>query len=159
MTKKESAVREGRQRRHDLTEETEGLLAEGWRKIEPLAFSRAVGPYWRKGPAGAATFGLIAEQRHANGHMGTVHGGVIMSFADDALGATVTEAIGGANCVTLQLQLQFVAAGLVGDFISCQPEIIRRTSQIIFLRGLIVAGERTIASVEGIWKLVKPRPG
>jgi acyl-coenzyme A thioesterase PaaI-like protein len=143
-----------------LTEQTidaEWLRADGWKTVEPLAFSRAVGPYWRKGRASAARFGLIAEQRHANGHMGTVHGGVIMSFADDALGATVTEAIGGANCVTLQLQLQFVSAGLVGDFISCQPEIIRRTSQIIFLRGLIVAGERTVASVEGIWKLVKPR--
>ena len=51
-----------------------------------------------------------------------------------------------------------VAAGKVGDFITCVPEVVRKTRSLIFLRGLITANEQTIASVDGIWKVVEKRP-
>jgi acyl-coenzyme A thioesterase PaaI-like protein len=42
----------------------------------------------------------------------------------------------------------------MGGFLTCRPELIRRTSQIVFMRGLIKAGERTVASADGLWKLL-----
>jgi acyl-coenzyme A thioesterase PaaI-like protein len=80
-----------------------------------------------------------------------------MTFADVALGFSVVKALGGPHCATAQLQLQFIAAGRTGEFITCRPEIIRRTSQLVFVRGLVGAGERIVASADGIWKVLEPK--
>lgn len=133
------------------------LKADGWTSSEPGAFSGIVGSLWARGSGAEATYGFIAEARHSNGHLGTVHGGMLMTFADIALGCAVVAALGAPTCATASLQLQFVAAARAGDFITCRPEIIRRTSQLLFLRGLITVGDKTVASADGIWKVLEPR--
>ena len=130
------------------------LEAEGWKCMSGTHFNETAGPYWvRGGPANRA-LGLLSEERHGNGHVGTVHGGVLMTFADIALGMGVVDAAGTRDCVTLQLQMQFTATAPIGSFITCKPDLVRRTSQIVFMRGLLLAGERTVASADGMWKLV-----
>src|SRR3712207_8296997 len=47
-------------------------------------------------------YGFVAEARHIN-LGGVVHGGMLMSFADDVLGMTVWEAAGRKPCTTVQL--------------------------------------------------------
>src|SRR3546814_12293438 len=81
-----------------------------------------------------------------------------MNFADIALGWIAADALGATNCVTAQLAVQFVAAPKIGEFVSCSAELVRHTSQIIFVRGLITADGRTVASADGIWKVVEPKP-
>jgi len=117
-------------------------------------FNETAGPYWVRGGRGDRMIGLLGEERHGNGHVGTIHGGVLMTFADIALGMGVVDAADTRDCVTLQLQMQFTATAPIGSFITCRPELVRRTSQIIFMRGLLLAGERTVASADGMWKLV-----
>lgn len=134
------------------------LRAEGWRPLNRDGFSSLAGPFWIRWTPDDQRIGFTAEPQHVNGHMGTVHGGVIMTFADVSMGCAAVNVLGGANCVTAQIQVQMVAAGKVGDFITCVPEVVRKTSSLIFLRGLITVGERTIASVDGIWKVVEKRP-
>lgn len=133
------------------------LKQAGWTSSEPDAFSGIVGSLWSRGSGAEATFGFIAEARHSNGHLGTVHGGMLMTFADIALGCAVVAALGAPICATAQLQLHFVAGARVGDFVTCRPEIIRRTSQLIFMRGLINVGDKIVASTDGIWKVLEPR--
>lgn len=133
------------------------LQTAGWTSTQPDAFSGIAGLLWSRGSGAQATYGFIAEARHSNGHMGTVHGGMLMTFADIALGCAVVAALGAPICVTAQLQVHFVGAARVGDFITCQPEIIRQTRQLLFLRGLINAGDKTVASTDGIWKVLEPR--
>ena len=58
--------------------------------------------------------------------------------------------------VTAQMQVQFVAAAKVGELITCQPEVVRKTSSLVFVRGLIEAGGRTVASADGMFKLLDP---
>jgi acyl-coenzyme A thioesterase PaaI-like protein len=130
------------------------LEAEGWTRLSGAQFNEAAGPYWIRIDGAGRTVGLLGEDRHGNGHVGTVHGGVLMTFADIALGMGVVDAAKTRDCVTLQLQMQFTAAAPLGSFLTCRPEMVRRTSQIVFMRGLIMAGERTIASADGMWKLL-----
>ena len=47
-----------------------------------------------------------------------------------------------------------MAGGRTGEFITCTPELVRRSRQLIFMRGLLCAGERTLASADGIWKVL-----
>lgn len=101
--------------------------------------------------------GIVAEKRHCNTHIQTVHGGVVMTFADIALGYPVARALGHSRCVTVHLHLYFTASPKLGQFISCEPEITRQTKDLFFVRGLIRAGERTVASAEGMWKVLEER--
>jgi acyl-coenzyme A thioesterase PaaI-like protein len=132
------------------------LKAEGWRWIDAHGFSSIVGSIWLKGNGDDLLVGMLSTDRHANENLGTVHGGVLMTFADIAFGCAVAEAIGGVHCATVQLQLQFVASPTVGAFITCRPEVVRRTKVLVFLRGLISAEERTVGSADGLFRVFEP---
>lgn len=133
------------------------LAAEGWRELPTANFSRAIGSTWAWGERGARKVGWLTDPATQNDHGGMVHGGAMMTFADIALGCAVADAlVPGRPFVTVQLQYNFVAAAPPGGFVSCEPEVVRRTSQLVFVRGLIKAGERTVGSAEGIWKVLEP---
>lgn len=133
------------------------LIAEGWSSIEAGGLTGELGPFWVRGTSTNRELGFVAQNRHGNNHIGTVHGGMIMMFADTSLGYGVCDALGGFNCATAQLQLQFVAAARIGEFFTCRPELVRQTSQLVFMRGLIVSGGKTVASADGIWKVLERR--
>lgn len=133
------------------------LESAGWKQLETKAFTASCGPWWVHHVDGVAEVGFIAETRHANDHIGTVHGGVLMTFADVALGYAVGTALSGPYCVTVQLQLQFVATAPIGSLVTCRPELVRLGSQLAFVRGLIVSGDKTVAIADGIWKVLERR--
>ena len=58
----------------------------------------------------------------------------------------------GERCVTVSLNCEFTAPGEVGDLIESTAEVVRRTRSLAFVRGLLVAGERTLLSYSGIVK-------
>ena len=131
------------------------LKAEGWRRLPTVRYTAAVGPSWMKLLDGTPIVGLEAQEHLGNDNLGIVHGGAIMTFADMALGCATAHALGGkANFVTAQMQVSFTAAAKIGEFITCQPEVVRKTSSLVFVRGLIVAGGRTVASADGMFKLL-----
>ena len=136
-----------------MTEEE--LLADGWRRLPAVRYTAAIGPTFGRVIDGKVTAGLLAQEHLGNDNLGIVHGGAIMTFADIALGLGAGHANGQmGNFVTAQMQVYFTAAGNVGEFITCQPEVIRKTSSLVFVRGLIVAGEKVIASADGMFKLL-----
>jgi acyl-coenzyme A thioesterase PaaI-like protein len=132
------------------------LESEGWERLPTRVFSAAIGPTWKKGPPGARVVAMMGDQAVANDHMGMVHGGALMTFADIALGVAVLDAIGEPRCATLQLQYQFASGVPVGSFITCEPELVRKTSQMVFVRGLIKADGKVAGSAEAIFKVFEP---
>lgn len=134
----------------------EALVAAGWRQLEVGGFTDLAGPFWLQDSAQGRCAGLLVTEGHCNSHIGTVHGGVVMTFADIGLGWGATEAIGGSHCATISLQTHFSSVARIGEFIVCRPEVVRASKQLIFMRGLVTAQERTVASVEGIWKVLTP---
>jgi acyl-coenzyme A thioesterase PaaI-like protein len=135
----------------------DSLKAAGWERVELGGFSGVAGPFWLRVENGRRALGLILEDHHCNNHIGTVHGGLVMTFADMGLGLAVSDALGHNRCATLSLQNQFVSVARVGEFITCKAEVIRTTKQIVFVRGFIVADERVVASSDGMWKIIEPR--
>jgi uncharacterized protein (TIGR00369 family) len=131
------------------------LEAGGWRRLPVVRYSAAIGVSWMKVIDGKPLVGLMAEEHLGNDNLGIVHGGAIMTFADMALGCATGFATGGtAMFVTAQMQVYFTAAAKVGEFITCQPEVVRKTSSLVFVRGLIESGGRTVASADGMFKLL-----
>lgn len=129
-------------------------VAAGWSPLQAGGFSSHVGPLWmRDGPS---RFAFLADKRHTNVH-GIVHGGMLMTFADTGLGITVSEAMGRQPCVTIQFGMQFLDAVRPGDLVELDAEVLRRSPSVVFVRGTLRCGERRVASVEGVWKLIRAR--
>ena len=130
--------------------------ADGWSFEPENGFIGLVGPIWSRTAPEGRRFGFVAEARHAN-LIGIVQGGMIMTFADRALGILAWEAAAGPACVTVSLEVQFVGAGRIGSFIECSGEVVRRTSGLVFMRGLVTSGRAVVASCQGTWKILSDR--
>ena len=116
-------------------------------------FELHVGPIFEQGEKGARRFGFRVEARHVN-MRGVIHGGMLMTFADAALGQAAWDACDRAACVTLNMQSQFLAPAKEGDWIDVAPVLTRRTRSLIFLRGDFTVGGATIYSVSSVWKIL-----
>jgi len=128
--------------------------ADGWVPAPAGPYMTWIGPVWRRETASGFEYGIVGQQKHSN-HRNTVHGGVIMAFADYALGRAGVDLIGHDNQVTAQIDLQFVATVEIGSLLVGRAEIVRRSSSLLFLRGTIEAAGKVVASAQGVWKTVK----
>jgi len=81
----------------------------GWKQRSLEGFFGLVGPMWTKREGDSWAYGLVVEAQHTN-PAGIIHGGALMTFIDHALSAIAWEAAQRRPCVTVQLDVQFVAA-------------------------------------------------
>lgn len=128
--------------------------AAGWQKIAPKGHSGIVGPFWTKQSDGISVVALKAEERHCNSHLGTVHGGVLMTFADVGLGFSVVNTLGSPKCVTADLQIQFLSTAKVGEVMTCEAQVLRQTKELVFMRGTVSVHDKIIVAASGIWKIL-----
>jgi uncharacterized protein (TIGR00369 family) len=124
--------------------------AAGWDLVDAHNFGRHVGPIWRRGDA---VFGFVAAEKHRN-HIGIVHGGMLSTFADQAMGMTAQRATGGKPHATIELNMQFIGAVQLGEFVEAHCEVVRLTRSIIFMRATMLVGARTVAMASGVWKIL-----
>ena len=118
--------------------------------IEQSGFDPAedhIGPFFYE-PKSSPEFGRYGfqlEAKHCN-TMGSVHGGVLMTFADFALCMAATEHYEEETCVTVSFSCEFLRGAEVGEVITSRPVINRRTGSLVFLSGTCdVAGEPCFA--------------
>jgi acyl-coenzyme A thioesterase PaaI-like protein len=134
--------------------------ADGWRLMPAAALPGGLGIPWAKRVGEQWRYGLPIGDGHLNPN-GVVHGGVLMAFADHGLGLLAWEAAGRATCITIQLNAHFLDAIRPGEFIELRGEVTRRTSGLVFLRGLAGArnshGARDVGSLDGVWRVMRPR--
>jgi acyl-coenzyme A thioesterase PaaI-like protein len=103
-------------------------------------------------------FGITLEERHTGGR-GRGHGGVTMTFLDEAMGRAASETC-QRMCVTLSMTTHFLAATHIGDFICASVKVRRRGQNIVFVDAQLHAGERLLATASGTWKNTRqPIPG
>ncbi|HEY0879255.1 MAG TPA: PaaI family thioesterase [Zeimonas sp.] len=130
---------------------------EGWSIHVDEGFIDHVGPIWEIREAAATRYGFVAERKHAN-LLGVVQGGMLMTFADRALGLEAWNAADGVPCVTIQFDMQFLSSARIGEFVELRPEVVRRTASLVFLRGVLTAKARPIAAASGVWKRLTRAP-
>lgn len=99
---------------------------------------------------GKARLRMFPEHRHSN--LGNaVHGGTTLGFIDVAMfGASrMFGLINAGTSVTLDLSVQFIAAGRIGEPMEAEVELLKETGRLLFLRGLVVQGTDKIAGFSG----------
>jgi acyl-coenzyme A thioesterase PaaI-like protein len=85
----------------------------GWKIVKPIGFGELVGPIWRNGDA---RFGVLVEAKHLN-FADIVHGGMLITLADQAMGMTALRATGNKPHATIELNMQFVSAVRLNEFV------------------------------------------
>ncbi len=93
---------------------------------------------------------MFPEIQHSN-LANAVHGGASLGFMDVSLFAAsrMFGLIDAGTAVTLDMSVQFIGAGKIGDPLDAQVELLKATKRLIFLRGLIVQGDAKIAAYSG----------
>jgi len=87
------------------------------------------------------------EPRHTNAG-NVIHGGTTLGFADVSIfsAAYVLMGTDPIGSVTLDLSMQFIGAGSSRKPIDSVVELLRETTRLVFVRGMIVQGDRPVAS-------------
>jgi uncharacterized protein (TIGR00369 family) len=141
--------------RPDLHIGTEGEF-RGWRTWSRDNFETNNGPFWhRMEEDGRIRCAFRVEKKHLNG-ASNVHGGAFMSFADYCLFATSAPILEGP-AVTVSFGCEFLDAAREGELVEGNAEIMRAGGSMIFLRGLLTSGGRTLFTFSGTIKRVKRR--
>jgi acyl-coenzyme A thioesterase PaaI-like protein len=142
--------------RPDLHIGTAGEFA-GWRTWTRDNFESHNGPFWHRiDDQGCVHCAFRVEKKHLNGS-GNVHGGCLMAFADYCLFATASPVLEDRG-VTMTFACEFLDAARESELIEGQVDITRAGGSMIFLRGLLTSGERSVFSFSGTIKRVKRRP-
>ena len=124
-------------------------MRAGWKVVKQNGFGELAGPIWRQGDA---RIGFLVEAKHLN-FAAIVHGGMLSTLADQAKGMTALRATGNKPHATIELNIQFVGAVRIGEFVEAHCEVVRLTRAIIFMQCRLVVGTRVVGSAAGVWKV------
>ena len=130
--------------------------AAGWQLYPADGFIGLVGPLWTREVDGVHRYAFLAEDKHHN-RRGVVQGGMLMTFADRAMGMTCWYANERQPQATVQLDMHFIDAVQIGEFVECKCKVVRRTRALVFMSGELVVGERVVATANGVWKTLGKR--
>jgi acyl-coenzyme A thioesterase PaaI-like protein len=130
------------------------LTADGWTIEDTTGFLSLVGPLWRRTLNGEPEYALVAQDKHHN-RRGKVQGGLLMTFADRACGMMARFVSGRPTMATVQLDVHFIDAGNSGEILIARPRVIRTTKSLVFVSVEVKAGERTIITANGVFKILK----
>jgi len=111
-------------------------------------------PLYSKRTADAVIIGLRLAKPHTNAR-GLIHGGLIATLADNAMGHSCAFRIGAtSSLVTIGLSVDFVGTAQVGQWLAVEPEVIRAGSTICFAQSLIKADDVVIARANATFRVV-----
>ena len=122
------------------------MAPEGYRPLfRTSPYVELVGPLYSRGEGAALQIGLRAERKHCN-QRGTVHGGILATLADIALGYAMAFASSPpSNLVTANLSLDFAGAAREGDWLETRVDIQKQGSRLAFGNCYITKdGERIV---------------
>ena len=102
-------------------------------------------------------FKSTVNKNHLNA-AGITHGGYLAALIDAGAGTSAHRASNNAACVTISLDLKFIASSKIGDEIIGKTKILKKTNTLIFLFCELSCNDKIIASATGIWKVIKVKP-
>lgn len=110
-----------------------------------------IGPIHCRGKGNDLELGLRAERKHCNGR-GTVHGGILATLADVALGYTIAfSSDPPIGLATAHLNLDYAGAAREGDWLHTQVDIQKQGTRLSFANCYICVGERRIVRASAVF--------
>ena len=138
-----------------VSENDSTAVPEGF---EPLfrssPFLELLGPLYNKQTDKALVIGFFAAEKHCNAR-GVVHGGVLSSLADVALGySAVLSQDDPKPLVTANLSVDYAGAAKQGDWIEIETDVQKVGRKMAFANGYFRVGSRRIARASAVFSVV-----
>ena len=113
------------------------------------AFAELLGARRVQWGDGSCRFELTAGPRHLNPY-GMVHGGVVYSLVDYAMGGALTSRLApGERCATLEIKINYLSAAAAGS-LAAEATVVDRTTRIGVLEARVTDGaSRLVALATG----------
>ena len=113
----------------------------------------SIGPfYYRKTDQGLVT-GFRARADNCNG-IGTVHGGVLMCFADYVVTMLALSGV-KENCATISFTSDFISGARLNDWIEGGGEVVRRTGSMTFVSGKLTVAQDVVLTFQAVVRRLK----
>ena len=110
-----------------------------------------IGPLYSRGEGAGLVIGLLAEAKHCNAR-GTVHGGILATLADVALGYTMAfSSTPPANLVTANLTLDFAGTAKIADWLEARVDVQKKGSRLSFANCYIIVNEQRIVRASAVF--------
>ena len=114
-------------------------------------------PLYSKRTDKAVFMGLRLAKAHTNARE-LIHGGLIASLADNAMGYSCAQATDWTTSfVTVSLSVDYVGSAGIGQWLAVECEVIRTGSTLCFAQSLIRADDTVIARANATFRVV-PKP-
>ena len=118
-------------------------------------------PIYSEQRADRLRLGLFLSTAHCNSR-GLVHGGLISTLADNAMGLSCVQVMQAADIevlglVTMSLRTDYINTASLGEWLVVDTDYVKCGKSICFTRALIRAGERVIAKADATFKVILPR--
>ncbi len=133
-------------------------MPQGWRILhDDDPFNRTNGPFFSSVDLALendepARVGLFIRAENCNMN-GACHGGMISTALDIALGHSVQVGCGTNSNPTITLTVDFMRAGLSGEWLESRTRLLRVTRSVAFCDGVLIGPSGTVARASGIFKL------
>jgi uncharacterized protein (TIGR00369 family) len=128
-------------------------IPPGFRELtEAIGFAAANGPWFEKIDGGRLIRGFRPGLQHANGH-GIVHGGMLATFLDSAMGSTVFHVV-QRRCVTVRLSIDYLMPGRIGDWLQAEAEVVGHDEQVAQVRGRLYGPRHDVLAALGSFALL-----
>ena len=118
-------------------------------------YMRHNGPLYLFHQGDEVKVGFRVLERHIN-PMGSLHGGMMASFCDMLLPASVlrkSPEIGSRFLPTISLQIDYLAPAPLGCWVEGEAQVLRVTRSLVFAQGLVQADGMPCVRVSGVFKI------
>ena len=82
------------------------------------------------------------------------HGGFLSSIADTGMGTAAHRFAGDRRCVTINLNMKFISAGILNDELRGAVRILKKTKTLVFINCEISNDKGIVVSASGTWKIL-----
>jgi len=98
-------------------------------------------------------FTVKVKDIHLNTGM-IAHGGFLSSIADTGMGTAAHRVAGDRRCVTINLNMKFISAGILNDELRGAVKILKKTKTLVFINCEISNDKGIVVSASGTWKIL-----
>ena len=99
-------------------------------------------------------FKTTVTENHLN-RVKITHGGYLASIIDAGLGTAASRCAGNVPCVTISLDIKYIAPSKEEDEIIGFTKILKKTKTLVFLTCDLKCNDKIIANASGVWKIYK----
>ena len=130
---------------------------ESWQGNDP--YEDTAGPFFMKLNAepGKHRSAFLCTVGHMNGG-GFLHGGMLMTFTDRAMGQTARLTVQATRSATISMTHQFLAPVKIGDVVEIAPHITKVTARLVFVTGTAFVGDDPVVSAQGVFRVSHSAP-